>query len=65
MNYSSEANALKGISSKQPLCTIMSYWQIVCLDNIARAGRKYRGFFAQLVVKVGEMALNSQSWTKI
>ena len=38
---------------------------MVCLDNIARAVRKYRGFFAQLVVKVGEMALNSQSWTKI
>ena len=39
--------------------------QIMRLDTNARAGRKYRIFFAQLVMKPSKMAINSPSWTKI
>ena len=34
-------------------------------DSTARAGRKYRRFFAQLVMKPGKMAITSQSFTMI
>ncbi len=39
--------------------------QIMHLDGNARAERKYRIFFAQLVMKPSKMAINSPSWTKI
>ena len=39
--------------------------QIMRLDINVRAERKYRIFFAQLVVKPGKIALNSRNWTKI
>lgn len=41
---------------------ILSKW---CRDSIARAEQKYRRFFAQLVTKALQMALNRQSWTMI